>query len=467
MHGHHASRLPQAHHHLQPAASATRPERVVRSRFDEGSKRPTSGLQVVVTLGLSLLTACTPDNEDTGALAISSAGALLPDTATVDGVLQMRHGVDAFARAPQYTIDRVPLVVFDGGEDPDFDLSYAQKVILLEDGRGFALSRMGGARLMLFGEDGRPIRMLARQGEGPGDLMAPSVPTAIDGDTLMLFDGPLVKWYTAGNGFVRSMPVQIDSTARCRGPVSLLRSGRLLALGQDCRFTPEPDTNRRAPLDISTMNLDFTDAKRLATVPGPEQMVVETRYRGRRDHRTMEVRFGRRALVVPWGDDIAVATGEDGYAIDRLTVAGTLVSRIAVAVPRRPVTVALRERMIDEELSRMSGPATEGMVDPEESRRQVRERPYADSLTPYRELSQDQDGILWAIDMAVLTDTMVTATAFRPDGAIVARLTIPRLAVPVAFHAGRVMLWEQDDDGVVRFGVYRIVADAAGLKPRV
>jgi hypothetical protein len=46
----------------------------------------------------------------------STTGVLLPDTQTVAGVLEMRHPADAFERAPQWHLDTVPMVVFDGGE---------------------------------------------------------------------------------------------------------------------------------------------------------------------------------------------------------------------------------------------------------------------------------------------------------------------------------------------------------------
>src|SRR5690606_13802711 len=77
-----------------------------------------------------------------------TSGALLPDTATVDGVLTMRHEADAFARAPHWTIDPSALMLIDGGDD--FDLSATRDVVLLTDGRAVALRPFDGAGLMLF-----------------------------------------------------------------------------------------------------------------------------------------------------------------------------------------------------------------------------------------------------------------------------------------------------------------------------
>ncbi len=61
------------------------------------------------------------------------------------------------------------------------------------------------------------------------------------------------------------------------------------------------------------------------------------------------------------------------------------------------------------------------------------------------------------VDYQAETDTTWSATAFRPDGAIVGRLTAGmKGARPVWFGKDRVLLRTVDEDGVVRFGVYRV-----------
>jgi hypothetical protein len=168
------------------------------------------------------------------------------------------------------------------------------------------------------------------------------------------------------------------------------------------------------------------------------------------------VRFGPRSHVAPWDSVVAIATDESGYVIDRRLPAGSLVGRLHVAVPRRAVTVAMVQGEIARELARFTGPQTERMVDPDESRRQVREQPVADSLPSYAALIPGTDGLLWVLDFATGLDSTTALTAFRDDGAMLARLTIPRLALPVWIGTDRVMLREVDDDGVVRIAVYQM-----------
>ena len=83
-----------------------------------------------------LLAACGGSADSVGMR--DAAGPLLPDTATVDGVLVMRHGADAFARAPQWSIDPEPQLIIDGGEEHDLSTVY-NEVTLLPDGRAVVL----------------------------------------------------------------------------------------------------------------------------------------------------------------------------------------------------------------------------------------------------------------------------------------------------------------------------------------
>jgi hypothetical protein len=195
---------------------------------------------------------------------------------------------------------------------------------------------------------------------------------------------------------------------------------------------------------------------------GAEMVPLETRYRGRRASQATWLKFGRTALVAPWGSQLAIATGEQGYLIERRMFDGRLDARIVVAHPRRAVNSAMREAEIERELARINGPQSEAMVDIDESRRLAREQPFADSLPPYGSLLPGTGGTLWVTDFMTPADSSGSATQFGVDGAILARLLIPTPGRPVWFGDKKVILREVDEDGVVRFGVYRIVANTAG-----
>ena len=92
--------------------------------------------------------------------------------------------------------------------------------------------------------------------------------------------------------------------------------------------------------------------------------------------------------------------------------------------------------------------------------RLARESPFADSLPPYSALFVSPAGVLWVVDAIAPTDGGWTATAFRRDGAIVGRLHVPDAAPPVAIDDERVVVRDEDGDGVVTMRVHRIVPAA-------
>jgi hypothetical protein len=418
----------------------------------------------VYTLLIAMTLACGPENSQSAIGSRDNNGVLLPDTQTVNGVLQMRHGADAFARAPQYTIASTPEVVFDGGEQTDFDLTYVFRPVLLSDGRAVATFTRGGGRLMLFKADGTPERVMAQKGWGPGDVMAPCEPTVLAADTIMVFDAThrRVSWFAPDSGILHSEMFDEGLLPLCRLAAGRLANGRFLTMSWGL-LAENVDSTHRVPTAVITVDHHFGSPDTVVIVPGTEMTPFETRYRGRRDVRPESVLFGRRLLIAPWDSMIAIANGAGGYVVERRNPSGFLVGRVSVAEPRRIVTPAMVQDEIDRALARFEGPQSEGLVDPAESRRIAREQPVADSLPSYGLLTTAPNGVLWITDFGTYIDSTIAATAFRSDGAILARLTIPRLSPPVWFGADRVMLREVDADGVVRFGIYRMIAGTAGL----
>src|SRR5262249_43455475 len=149
--------------------------------------------------------------------------------------------------------------------------------------------------------------------------------------------------------------------------------------------------------------------KTIATVPGLEMTKITSRYRGRERPEARDLRFGRHTSVVAWDTAIAVATGENGYEIEQRDGSGRIIHRIRVDQPRRPVTQAMRDARIALELAHIAGPRPEGFVDIEETRRQARENPFADSLPPYSQLFATRNGTLWVVDALAPSDTSWTA----------------------------------------------------------
>jgi hypothetical protein len=218
-----------------------------------------------------------------------------------------------------------------------------------------------------------------------------------------------------------------------------------------------PEGETRLPMPLAVVTQDFRDVDTIAEVPGGPLRPIETRYGGRRARSSAVVRLGPRTVAKVWGDEIVVATNAEGYVLERYDAAGVRRGRIEVARARRPVTEAIREFVIAEELAKLEALGSEGMVDPTESRRLAREEPIADSLPFIAGMTVDADGTLWVGDMHLPVAGDWQLTGFREDGSIVARLSGPGPEQIMSVRGDRVLLQSTDDDGVVRFLVRRIV----------
>ena len=118
----------------------------------------------------------------------------------------------------------------------------------------------------------------------------------------------------------------------------------------------------------------------------------------------------------------------------------------------------MRNAQIARELARINDPIqAERYVDVEETRRQARERPFADSLQAYSGIFASTNGTLWVVDAIAPGDTGWSATAFRTDGAIVARLHSTSGSMPVHFGNDRVIVRVEDEKQNVSFRVHRMV----------
>ena len=398
-----------------------------------------------------LLAGCQADPGPAPDTRLDTAGALLPDTQTVAGVLEMRHGADAFERAPQWRLEETADLVIDGGLT--FDLTNVLAPTPLPDGRSVALNRIGGGKLMLFDTDGAPVRLLARTGAGPGELMNPGRPSLF-GDTIVIADGAnqSVNRYTADQGLIDTHRMSVEIHPGCWGLYGFGADGRRLS-GYDCYGA---DTLRRRPNPVAWIPADFSRIDTVLTTGGFEMVSEEIRSGSRSMMIQTPLGLGLRPVLAPWGAGIAVGNGALDRGIDHHDADGRRRGRVIIDRPLLAVTPAMREAIIAAELEQLESRSSEGLRDPEDSRRRIREQQFADSLPAYWLLMAGDDGVLWAVDGITGTHPTWAATVFREDGAIIARVHSEGVGFPVALWGDRVLLRETDADGVVRFGLYRV-----------
>jgi hypothetical protein len=102
-----------------------------------------------------------------------------------------------------------------------------------------------------------------------------------------------------------------------------------------------------------------------------------------------------------------------------------------------------------------AGPATRARL--ERLKRISRDTPTADALPSYSQMFVTPNKTLWVVDGTYPGRTEWTATAFRSDGAMIGRLTVPGKYGAIGFADDRVALRFEDEDGDIFLNVYRIV----------
>lgn len=383
---------------------------------------------------------------------------VLPVVDTSGGIRTMTHDATAFDRAPQLEIDAAPVAVLGApDDDPAYDLTHVSTVRLLADGRFATLSDIG-ARLLLFGSDGRGERVLARPGQGPGEVTRPESLIPVAGDSLLVLDFGNAREVRLplDGGAPREEPIAPDTLLFRVTSIPGALDGDLPVGLVSPRARPgEEGEVAWWPCHVALLPTDGGRPHAIASVPCVETVTIGTRRRGRRRLQDAPLRLGGRGSIAVAGS-LIVSGGGDRYVVDLRSRDGAIVARIAADRPRRAVTAPMREAVIARALAMFEGARSERMVDAEESRRLAREAPFADSLPPYDAILASRDGTVWIVDAIAPTDTAWSATAFRADGAIVGRLHAASRGRPMAFEGDRVAVRSEDADGIVTVRVHRV-----------
>ncbi len=349
------------------------------------------------------------------------------------GVEVVRHGADAFARAPQWELDtaitvalvptaRISALMF---ETPD--------VVHLSNG-AWAFFDVIGSRLVVFDAAGaNPSEYWPGQIPGGSFNRPAKLITTLDTIKIVDAGARTVYRYTI-DGFVRvdSFPGAVPS---CLNAIGELPDHRLLAR---TRCADELDFTRPAPRGrmretIVTVRDDFSDVRVIARLPGIELITRPTKTR------LPVVELGQKFHGVVWGGTVVTATGGYAYALDVRTPDGTVIRRIAVQTQPRAVTPEMRAAVV-----KARG-----------------ERIVADTMPPFDRVMVGADGLLWILDAMSPLDTTWAATAFREDGAVMGRLTGPGRG-PIWFGERQVMrpVWREVDR------VSRLELEVRAIVPR-
>jgi hypothetical protein len=385
-----------------------------------------------------------------------AAGAVVPDSRDSAGVLIHEYSASDWVTVPAWRLDTTPTVVMDGGEDPEFDLTQAWWLTPVSDGRYLVVSQIP-ARLLLFDEDGSPLRVVARSGEGPGDVRMPNPLLPLGPDSLLLIDPGLDRVSAIRSDGELLWERRLDGRgfSWCEPPMGPLPGERVVTLTV-CGAEVREGEELRPPRGLFVRGFDYDDTSRVATLRGPEH-AWGSHFPDARRVVGLRLRYGRWPHAAVWDTLIVSGDGERGFELQVHNADGRLLEVLRVDARRRPVTEAMRQAWIDRDLGNVERDAEHGGHDRSVLEWRARTGPFADSLAPHGPLLRGEDGLLWVMDAPTLADIPWAATAIRRDGALVGRLVGHRAGTPVWFGRDRVIVREVDGDGVVRFGVYALV----------
>lgn len=158
---------------------------------------------------------------------------------------------------------------------------------------------------------------------------------------------------------------------------------------------------------------------------------------------TVQVPFAPLGNATPWGSAVATGDGSDPEVrvLDRTGQLGMVIRWNA---PRIPVTDALIEGLIEEQLAGETGGAR--------SRGQLREAmeayPFPATVRAYTRVRAGNGGLLWVEQYALPGAESVTWLGFAPSGSLVTALDLPREARLLDIGDGYVLLRVLDELGV-------------------
>jgi hypothetical protein len=350
------------------------------------------------------------------------------------------------------------------------DLTRSNSMHLLRDGRGVVPVWAGdhGGDLWLFDALGSPSRVLARGGAGPGEMAGTASLFVAPGDTIYMIDGlsGFINRYTADSGFLGG--TRGERVPRgCMGPISRLTDGRHVGVDGCGQARRLPDGSLNPMVALYMIAADFTTHDSIAAVPGNRMRLVDMTMGGRTSRGVMsELMLGHRTTAAAVDSAIVVGSGDGGYVLDLRSANGATIGRIVVERPAVVMSDDIRNRLIEASVAQAVASGNPNFT-AERAREMAASMAFADTVAAYGALSSTDGGTLWVRDTRMPGDTSWSATAFGRDGSILGRLSLPQSLGRLTWLGDdRVMVRHEDEDGVVRFGVYEIVEAPAGQKIR-
>ena len=327
-------------------------------------------------------------------------------------------------------------------------LHRVRAVKLLPDGR-IAVANGGTAEIRLYDADGRWIRSIGREGDGPGEFRVITGLQVVPPDTLIVFENgeSRVTVFAADGGLVSSRRITAPGEA-VQGPEHRLRDGRWLNLNASTEV--EGYQKRRNSFVVWSDSASPVDT--ILSYDGQEYLIY-IRHQGGQY-------VGRGAVVVPFGGQDVAAWRNDRVALSNglayeiaVVEIGGREMRIRRRMERQPLPAGAVTRFIDGYVSRY----------PQQRQSEVRGHfeglPSTDLTPTHSALQFDPAASLWIESYRLPWDTLATRkwSVFEAAGGWLGDVEFPKGLRVFEIGENLVVGVERDNDGVEFVRIYRIV----------
>lgn len=346
----------------------------------------------------------------------------------------------------------VPALVEIGDESrgPNYQFAQISGLRRLQDG-GIVVANNGTAEVRAYSPAGEHRWSAGQLGDGPGDFRFLTWIALLPGDTILAHDNQPTRLvtFTPEGQHLNTLPVRVTGVG-C-GPYRPGLPGlQLLVLSCPPRV-PQPPGIHRPARHVAIVDPMTSTLRRLATVEGPEELVLEG---GNWAYPALGL-----SPAVAARDSIIVYGSSERFEVQVMDLDGRVVRTISWQGSRQPVSDSLRRlyeyeatrRLV--EFARRTGRDTLAVIEGG-----VRQAPaYSDSVPTIGSILLDPDLNIWVSDFGLRENPATRWSVFGLSGEHLAEVRVPqRFRI---FDIGRdyVLGVRRDVDGLESIRLHRLV----------
>jgi hypothetical protein len=362
-----------------------------------------------------------------------------------------------------WTLDAEPLFrVGDTTGRPEYELYRSGRAFLLADGR-LVIANVGTNEIRYYDAQGRFIRSVGGDGDGPGELRSPFVLIPLEGDSVATGDLRLARLsiFDPEGEFVRSASYRDFPMF---APVAQLSPGRYLFSTMAYAVTGEETGTVRAErfsMDIAVLD-EATSMETIASVPWVEMAIAPMGstppMMGPRPRS-----FGQTTFVAghPGGGFVVADNARPEFELRDAT--GNLTTVVRWPLEARRITADDAQRELEWRLDRSATPETRRMLS-----ESLGQHPPAPDAMPFfgcayyacadMGMLTDTEGNTWVLEYVPAAEAAAPHRflVFDARGVWLGRVEVPAGAGVVWIGSDRLVAKSTTDLGVEIVSVYRI-----------